>query len=56
MTELKTNIDTLIIDGSATQDIVSVAEKANVKYIVAKESEVKPMNTKVNIFTNAELQ
>lgn len=55
MTELKTNVDVIVIDGIVTQDVISVAERANVKYIVAKESEVKNPQTRVNIVTNAEL-
>ena len=55
VTELKTNVDAIVIDGIATQDVVSVAERANVKYIIAKESEVKGPQTRVNIVTNSEL-
>ncbi len=55
VTELKTNVDAIVIDGIATQDVVSVAERANVKYIIAKESEVRSPQTRVNIVTNSEL-
>lgn len=45
----------IVFDGTVTPDIVSAAEKTNVKYITAMNSKVRPTETSVEIITNTNL-
>ncbi len=45
----------IVFDGTVTQDIVSAAEKTNVKYIIAMNSKVRPTETPIEILTNTNL-
>ncbi len=62
-TELTTTMESLtgsiyavVMDGAITQDIVNSAQEAQVKFLVANESQVRPGSTRVNIVTSKELQ
>lgn len=48
-------IDTIILDGHITQELLEVADRAAVKHLVAAESEVTTNNSRVNIITEKEL-
>ena len=45
------NVYAIVFDGSVNTDIAKAAEKANVKYLVAMDSSVRPNETSVNIVT-----
>ncbi|MEM4245441.1 MAG: DNA primase DnaG [Candidatus Nanoarchaeia archaeon] len=45
----------IVFDGTVTPDIVSAAEKTNVKYIIAMNSKVRPTETPIEILTNTNL-
>jgi len=45
----------VVFDGTVTPDIVNVAEKTNVKYIIAMNSKVRPTETPIEIITNTSL-
>jgi len=51
ISNLGTGIHAIILDGSIEKDIVDVAEKAGVKYLVGMDSKVKSQDAKVNILT-----
>ncbi len=53
---LKTGMFALIFDGTATKDILMVAERANIDYVVAMDSKVKPLNSKITLITSQELK
>ena len=48
------SVHAVVFDGMVTRDIVSSAERANVKYLVAMDSEIKD-NTRILIVTNKDL-
>ena len=50
---LKTGVFAVVLDGTITRDITSVAEKINVKYIIGKDSKVT--SSKVNVLTQKQL-
>jgi len=50
-----TNIYAVVFDGSITRDIASVAEKSNVKVLVAMDSRIKPSETQLDIITSSDL-
>ena len=50
-----TNIYAVVFDGSITKDIASVAEKSNVKVLVAMDSRIKPSETQLDIITSSDL-
>lgn len=61
-TELQTTIRSLsngiyavVFDGTIDKNLVRVAEKANVRYLVSMDSVVKPNDTKVEIITSSDL-
>ncbi len=63
ITELTTTMESLtgsiyavVMDGAITQDIVNSAQEAQVKFLVANESQVRPGSSRVNIVTGKELQ
>ncbi|MBD3309860.1 DNA primase [Candidatus Woesearchaeota archaeon] len=45
----------IVFDGTIDKDIVQTAEKANVKYIVAMDTKIRPSDTKVDIITSENL-
>jgi DNA primase len=49
------NVQAIVLDGEITPDIVEVAERANVKFIVGRDSKVKHSGTRVNVLTNSDL-
>lgn len=49
------NAYAVVFDGSINSEIVSVSEKANVKYLVAMSSAVRPSDTRIDIVTNTDL-
>lgn len=55
ISSLSSGIYAIVFDGSITRDIVSVAERANIKYLVAMNSRVKPSETRIEILTNVDL-
>ena len=52
---LKTGVYAVILDGVIDQTLTQVAERANIKHLVAMDSRVKPAETRVNVVTAAEL-
>ncbi len=50
------NIYAIVFDGSITKDIVSIAEKSNVKVLVAMDSRIKSSETPIDILTSTDLQ
>ena len=55
LSNLGTGVYAVIFDGAITHDIVGVAEKANVKYLVAPSSKVNPRETRVELINSNEL-
>ncbi len=45
----------VIFDGTITNDIINIAERTNIQYIVAMNSKVKPGSSKVEILTGSSL-
>lgn len=54
LSSLQSGIHAVVIDGSVTKDILSVAERARVKYLVARQSEVGS-DSRVQVVTNQDL-
>ncbi len=52
---LNTGIYAIVFDGSITKDIVSMAEKNDVKCIVGMDSNVNPEETRISVITNKNL-
>lgn len=50
------NIYAIVFDGSITKDIVSIAEKSNVKVLVAMDSRIKSSETPIDIITSTDFQ
>lgn len=55
MTSLHSGMHAIVFDGSITSDIVSIAERVNVKHLVAMDSKVKNDATRINIVVNTDL-
>ena len=62
MSELSTTIQSLgdgvhavVLDGSVNQDIVNIAERANLSCVVGMETANKNMRSRVTVLTLAEL-
>jgi len=49
------SVHAVVFDGMVTRDIVSSAEKTNVKFLIAMDSEIRDNNSKVMIVTNKDL-
>jgi DNA primase len=49
------NVYAIVFDGSITKDIVSIAEKSNIKVIVAMDSRVNSEETPLSIITSTDL-
>jgi len=45
----------VVFDGTVTNDIVNIAERTNIQYIVAMNSKIKPGSSKVDILTSNNL-
>jgi len=52
---LGTDINAIIFDGIITREIVDIAERANIKYLIAMDSKVKQEDTRLNILTNTNI-
>ncbi len=52
---LSSGIYAIVFDGSVDRDIAETAEKAHVKYLIAMESKVRPVNARVTILTEKDL-
>ncbi|MFC1697244.1 DNA primase DnaG [Nanoarchaeota archaeon] len=52
---LNTDIYAIIFDGEITKEIVSVADKIKVKYLVAMDTKVKQSETKITLLTASDL-
>jgi len=50
------NIYAIVFDGSITKEIVTIAEKSNVKVLVAMDSRIKSSETPIDIITSTDLQ
>jgi len=48
---LNSGVYAVLFDGSATKELVEIAQKANVHHIVAMDSKVKPESAQLNILT-----
>ena len=49
------NVHAVVFDGVIDKNIVKTAEKSNVKFLVAMDSEVKPTETPVTLLTINEI-
>jgi 5S rRNA maturation endonuclease (ribonuclease M5) len=52
---LKSGVHAIFFDGTIDRDLVRVAEKTTLKYIVAMDSKIKPTDTRINILTSSDL-
>jgi DNA primase len=52
---LSSGIYAIVFDGVVDRDIAESAEKAHVKYLIANESKVRPVNARVQILTEKDL-
>jgi len=52
---LSSGIHAIVLDGSITNEIVSTAAQANVKYVIGMENESTERNSKVRLITNSDL-
>ena len=52
---LKSEVHTLVFDGSIDRELVGVAERAGVKYLVGMNSNVKPSEARLDIITSSDL-
>ncbi|MDP1694176.1 MAG: DNA primase DnaG [Candidatus Woesearchaeota archaeon] len=62
-TELTTTMESLtgsiyavVMDGAITQDVANSAQEAQVKYLIANESQVRPGSVRLSILTGKDLQ
>lgn len=53
---LNTGVFAVVFDGSITKDVVIAAERAGLQYLVAMDSSVKAVETKIRLVTQNELQ
>ncbi len=53
---LSNGIYAVVFDGIIDKDIISVAERSSVKFIIAMSSKVEDSSTRINILTNADLE
>lgn len=49
------NVYAIIMDGEIDRELVSVAERAKVKYVVGTESKVRPHETRITVLTSGNL-
>ncbi len=52
---LSSGIYAIVFDGAVDRDIAETAEKAHVRYLVAMDSKVRPVNARVTILTEKDL-
>jgi len=52
---LNTGVYAVVLDGIVERELVDVAEKSTIKHMVAMDTRVKPIDTRLNIVTAAEL-
>ena len=55
VTSLRGGVNAIVLDGTITKDIVDVAEKVRVRFVVGMDSAVKQDATRVNLVTNKDL-
>src|SRR3989344_4006254 len=55
ISSLHSGVHAVVFDGSITKDIITIAERAGVKHLVAMDSKFKAANGKINLITNGEL-
>lgn len=55
ISSLHSGVHAIVFDGSITKDIITIAERAGVKHLVAMDSKFKAANGKINLITNGEL-
>mgnify|MGYP001574006466 CR=1 FL=1 len=46
------SIYAIVFDGEVTQEILQIAERSNIKYVVGMNTEINPSNTRIEILTN----
>jgi len=52
---LSSGIYAIVFDGAVDREIAEAAERAHVKYLIANESKVRPVNARVTILTEKDL-
>ncbi len=52
---LSSGIYAIVLDGTVDREIAEAAEKAHVRFVVASESKVRPVNARVTILTEKDL-
>ena len=52
---LKSGVHAIVFDGTIDRDLVRIAEKTTIKYIVAMDSKIKPSDTRIIILTSNDL-
>lgn len=55
LSSLTSGVHAVVLDESIDGDLVAAAERANVKHLIGMDTKVKPVDTRVNIITSAEL-
>jgi DNA primase len=53
---LNTGVHAVVFDGVVDRDVAEAAEKSRVKYLVAMSSKVRPVNARVQILTEKDLE
>ena len=48
---LSNNVHAIVFDGVIDRDLVKIAERANVAYLVAMDSKIKPTETRIEVLT-----
>ena len=52
---LSSGIHAIVFDGIIEKILVEIAERSNIKYLIAMDTKVKPETTKISILTNKDL-
>lgn len=52
---LNTGVYAVVLDGSIDRDLIDVAETSTLKHVIGMDSKVKPVDSRLNIVTAAEL-
>jgi DNA primase len=52
---LSSGVYAIVFDGIIDKNLVNIAEKSNVKYLVAMDTRIRPSSTKINILTSNDL-
>ena len=52
---LNSGVYAIVFDGDVDRDLVRIAEKANVNFLVAMNTKIKPESTSVSILTEEDL-